>query len=56
MFSMWCIRILSTYLCVSVFKFGLNAVWLCMIADNLVRFIMLLIRFIRGNWKRNLYA
>lgn len=54
MFSMWCVRIISTYLCVSVFNFGLNAVWLCMIADNFVRFIMLFIRFRRGSWKRNL--
>lgn len=54
MFSMWGVRILSTYLCVSVFRLGLNAVWLCMIADNFVRFILLLIRFLRGRWKKEL--
>lgn len=54
MFSMWGVRIISTYLCVSVFRLGLNAVWICMIADNLVRFMLLLIRFLRGRWKRDL--
>lgn len=54
MFCMWGVRIASTYLCISVFNLGLNAVWMCMIADNLVRFILLLIRFVRGSWKGNL--
>lgn len=52
--TMWGIRILSTFLCVSVFGLGLNAVWLCMVADNVVRFILLTICFISGRWKRNL--
>lgn len=50
--SMWGVRIISTYLCVSVFHLGLNAVWLCMIADNVVRFTLLFIRFKSGAWKR----
>lgn len=54
MFSMWCVRIISTYLCISVFGLGLNAVWICMIADNFVRFMLLLVRFVRGSWKRKL--
>lgn len=54
MFSMWCVRVLSTYLCVSVFGLGLEAVWLCMIADNFVRFMLLLIRYIRGSWRNKL--
>lgn len=53
-FCMWGVRIVSTYLCVNVFGLGLNAVWLCMIADNLVRFILLLTRFLRGGWKGKL--
>ncbi len=32
--SMWGIRILFTFLCVSVWKLDLRAVWYCMIADN----------------------
>ncbi|WP_315673528.1 MATE family efflux transporter [Clostridium sp. 19966] len=53
-FSMWGIRIISTLLCISIFKLGLNAVWLCMVADNVTRFILLLTRFIRGRWKKGL--
>ena len=40
-FSMWCVRILCTYICVHVFGLGLNAVWLCMIADNVCKAILL---------------
>ena len=54
LFSMWCVRVFSTYLCVFVFKLGLNAVWVCMVADNMARFIILLTRFINGRWKQNL--
>ncbi|WP_341472552.1 MATE family efflux transporter [Clostridium thermarum] len=52
--SMWGIRIVSTYICVSLLGFGLNSVWICMVADNVLRFILLLIRFISGRWKRKL--
>ncbi|WP_160676140.1 MATE family efflux transporter [Clostridium sp. C8-1-8] len=53
-FSMWGIRILSTFLCVAVFGLGLKAVWFCMVADNVVRFSLLLTRFISGHWKKKL--
>ncbi|OPJ58136.1 MATE family efflux transporter [Clostridium oryzae] len=53
LFSMWGVRILFTFLCVSVLGLGLRAVWFCMVADNVTRFILLLIRFLRGRWKRN---
>ncbi|QAA34488.1 MATE family efflux transporter [Clostridium manihotivorum] len=53
-FSMWGIRILSTFLCVGIFGLGLKAVWLCMVADNVVRFLLLLTRFISGRWKKKL--
>lgn len=52
--SMWGVRIVFTYLCVSVFHFGLTAVWLCMVADNMTRFVCMLIRYIRGSWKKHL--
>ena len=39
--SMWGIRILGTFLCVNVFGLGLKAVWLCMIADNICKAILL---------------
>lgn len=47
--SMWGVRIASTWLCVNVFHLGLTAVWLCMIADNVCRFILLTIKYKR--WK-----
>jgi len=47
LFSMWAVRILGTFLCVNVFHMGLNAVWLCMVADNVCRGLLLVIRFRR---------
>lgn len=35
--SMWGIRILFTFLCVSIWKLDLRAVWYCMIADNVCK-------------------
>jgi Na+-driven multidrug efflux pump len=49
--SMWVVRILSTFLCIFVFGLGLNAVWICMVADNTFRFVILILRFLRGTWK-----
>lgn len=49
--SMWGVRILSTFICINVFHLGLNAVWACMVADNMFRFTVLFIRFVRGSWK-----
>lgn len=42
-FSMWCIRIVFTFLCVKVFGLGLTAVWFCMIADNICKALLLFI-------------
>lgn len=52
--SMWGVRILFTFLCVSVWGLGLRAVWCCMIGDNMTRFICLLVRYLRGSWKKKL--
>ncbi|MBR3305286.1 MAG: MATE family efflux transporter [Christensenellaceae bacterium] len=46
--SMWGIRILGTYLMINLFGLGLEAVWVMMVADNVSRCIMLLVRFLRG--------
>lgn len=40
-FGMWCVRILSTYICIHVLGLGLNAVWCCMIADNVLKALLL---------------
>ena len=54
LFSMWGVRILFTFLCVSVWGLGLQAVWCCMIGDNMTRFLCLLVRYLRGSWKKEL--
>ena len=53
--SMWGVRLTSTWLCVVVFKLGLGSVWLCMSADNIFRFSMMMVRFLRGKWKKGLH-
>ena len=40
-FCMWGIRIVSTFLVVNVFHLSLQAVWVCMIADNACEAILL---------------
>lgn len=52
--SMWGVRILGTYLCITVFPFGLRAAWICMVGDNMTRFGLMLARYLRGGWKRRL--
>ena len=42
-FSMWGIRIVSTFVCVKILGLSLTAVWLCMIADNVCKAVLLLI-------------
>lgn len=52
--TMWGVRVLGTLICVNVFGFGLPAVWLCMVGDNVTRATLLGIRYFRGRWKRSL--
>lgn len=40
-FSMWGIRILSTYICINYFAVSLFGVWICMIADNVFKAVAL---------------
>ena len=44
--SMWLIRIVFTFLCVKIFRLGLYEVWLCMIADNIFKAVLLAIPFV----------
>lgn len=53
LFTIWGIRIPSTAILVLVFHQSLSAVWLCMIADNMVRFICVIVRYKRGRWRQN---
>lgn len=55
-FSMWGIRLVSTWVCVNWLQLGLTAVWCCMVADNVVRCLLLSARYLRGRWRRPLFA
>lgn len=44
--SMWGIRILSTFIVVVVLGLGLREVWYCMIADNIVKSLVLFLLFL----------
>ncbi len=51
-FSMYGIRILSTYFVVKVWHLSLREVWYCMIADNVVKALLLLVVYLRMVHKR----
>ena len=48
--GMWGIRIVGTFICTQIFDFGVVAAWACMIAHNLLLFVLFLISYIRGTW------
>ncbi len=50
--TMWGIRVVFTALCVYVFHMGLASVWVCMVAENVVKALILGFLFVRGNWKK----
>lgn len=51
--SMWGIRILFTFFCVSLWHLDLQAVWICMIADNICKAVLVAIPFLRKGDKLN---
>lgn len=53
-FSMWAVRVLSTAVCVHVLNLGLNAVWCCMVADNITCAVLLAYQYYWGKWKEKL--
>lgn len=48
--GMWCVRIVGTFICTQVFDLGLVAAWGCMIAHNLLLFVLFFVCYIRGTW------
>ena len=48
--GMWGIRIVGTYICTQMLGYGLVSAWACMIAHNMLLFVLFLINYIRGNW------
>lgn len=50
-FSMWCVRLISTFVCVKILGLDLYAVWLCMIADNICKAVLLAVTVRPGQLK-----
>ena len=48
--GMWGVRIVGTFICTTFLGGGLVAAWGCMIAHNLLLFVLFLICWLRGRW------
>jgi len=48
--GMWCVRIVGTFITTQLLGFGLVAAWACMIAHNLLLFVLFLFCYLRGSW------
>lgn len=49
--GMWCVRIIGTFIFTQVMGYGLVSAWACMIAHNMLLFILFMIHYISGKWK-----
>ena len=49
--GMWGVRIVGTFLCTQIFGMGLISAWACMIAHNLLIFVLLTACYRTGRWK-----
>lgn len=48
--GMWLVRIAGTFVCTQLLGFGLVSAWACMIAHNLLIFVLFLWTYVRGAW------
>ena len=48
--GMWLVRIVGTWICTQMLGMGLVSAWACMIAHNLLLFVLFLISYVRGTW------
>ena len=48
--GMWCVRIVGTFICTQMLGMGLISTWACMIAHNMLMFLLYLIDWFRGSW------
>ena len=48
--GMWGVRIVGTYICTQLLHMDLIAAWGCMIAHNMLLFLLYLISYLRGSW------
>lgn len=48
--GMWGVRIVGTFICTQILRYGLVSAWSCMIAHNLFLCLLFLVCFLRGRW------
>lgn len=48
--GMWCVRIVGTFICTQILHMQLVSAWACMIAHNLLMFVLFLIVYTSGKW------
>ena len=48
--GMWGVRIVGTFLCTAYLGGGLVSAWGCMIAHNMLLFVLFLVCYVRGSW------
>lgn len=48
--GMWAVRIVGTFICTQILSFGLESAWACMIAHNILLFVLFVIHFKKGKW------
>lgn len=48
--GMWGVRIVGTFIFTQVFSFGLESAWACMIAHNLLLFVLYVAHYKKGKW------
>ena len=48
--GMWLVRIVGTFICTRLLGMGLVSAWACMIAHNMLLFVLFMISYIRGSW------
>lgn len=48
--GMWGVRIVGTFVCTQLLGMGLISAWACMIAHNLLLFVLFVIWYVTGKW------
>ena len=48
--GMWGVRIVGTFVCTQLLSYGLVSAWACMIAHNLLLFVLFLLDYLRKSW------
>ena len=47
---MWGVRIVGTFVCTMFLGGGLIVAWGCMIAHNMLLFVLFMVCYLRGSW------